>query len=191
MEKILDHEARALATLPEASSQFERALVAAWARQMQRLEDALFVLVSQGMLDTATGVWLDDLGAIVGEPRERAEDEDYRLRVRARVLVNRSRGRGGDVLGIFALLTTQRLVLVEEPPCGFTLRLASGPVAYAGTLARILQLAKGAGIYAALYTLNASPENTFTFTGGGGKGFPTPGVPGSGGTFASLTSRAP
>ena len=57
--------------------------------------DATAVSIYEDALDIgrATGVWLDLLGRVVGEPRDGRGDIDYRRGIRVRVLVNRSNGR--------------------------------------------------------------------------------------------------
>ena len=61
--------------------------------QVQAAEDALWDIVAQLSVDTAEGVWLDQLGAIVGEARVGENDSVYRDLIRARIYANRSHGR--------------------------------------------------------------------------------------------------
>jgi hypothetical protein len=57
-------------------------------------------------IDFASGVWLDYLGEIVGEPRKGRLDADYRRYIRIRILVNRSEGKLGDFYAIGLLAFT-------------------------------------------------------------------------------------
>lgn len=70
---------------------------------IQEVEDAYWALFNAVLLDTATGIWLEYLGAIVGEAREGAVDNDYRVFIRARILANKSSGTIDEVLTIIAL----------------------------------------------------------------------------------------
>lgn len=80
------------------------ALIAAIAGVVQKVEDAFWDLSQAMLLDTATGVWLEYLGAIVGESREGDSDADYRRFIKARILANRSSGTIDEVLTIVALI---------------------------------------------------------------------------------------
>lgn len=71
---------------------------------VQPAEDALWDLFNAILLDDATDVWLDYLGAIVGEAREGWGDTDYRRFIRARILANKSSGTVNEVLTIVALI---------------------------------------------------------------------------------------
>lgn len=86
---------------------------------MQRLEDALYQLLTERGIDDAVGAQLDRLGKIVGQPRDGRTDETYRRFIRARISVNTSNGTIEDVL------TVTRLVLDDDD---ITLTLGnSGP----------------------------------------------------------------
>lgn len=102
MEKIEDHVALALTRLP---SQFAgkpklRAFISALIRPFQRLEDAQWQVYTLTSIDTATGLELEQIGILVGEPPSGLDDEVYRRRIRARIAVNRSKGRAEDLYSV-------------------------------------------------------------------------------------------
>lgn len=60
---------------------------------MQDVEDALMQCLNDRTIDNATGINLDIIGKLVGEPRGTyADDDEYRIGIRARVQANRSSG---------------------------------------------------------------------------------------------------
>lgn len=104
---VTDHVARGLARLKE---QFKaKPNIEAWLTVLltpvQRLEDALYQLLTERGIDNAIGAQLDALGKIVGQVRDGRTDEVYRRFIRARISVNKSNGLIEDVL------TVTRLVL--------------------------------------------------------------------------------
>lgn len=68
------------------------AVLCAFLDQVQDIENALWQLWAQRVLQNAIGVQLDQLGARVGEPRQDRIDDVYRFFIGVRVLVNRSSG---------------------------------------------------------------------------------------------------
>lgn len=82
---------------------------------VQDIEDAMQQLLTERSIDTAVGAQLDDIGAIVGQPRNGLADDVYRRYVRARIMTNRSRGIVEDILQV------ARLVL-DDPNVTLTLR---------------------------------------------------------------------
>ena len=124
------------------------------AAQYQAIEDAYWQILTEFGVDTAVGWALDVLGRIVGEPRQGALDNDYRLRVRARIRVNRSDGTIEDVIEVVrlligsALLPSATIKLTEFYPAAFVLRITG--IAITPTQAQIyssfIKQARGAGI---------------------------------------------
>lgn len=80
------------------------AVLGAFLDQIQKIEDVLWELYTEDWIDTATGDRLDVLGAIVGEERGGATDDDYRSFIRARVRVNRSTGLLSELIEIVRLI---------------------------------------------------------------------------------------
>lgn len=101
-----------------------RAVLDAFSVQIQDLERVFFDLLENRWIDTATGAQLDGLGAIVGEPRQGRNDEDYRLAIRARVLINKSSGTVPELLAILSLLLPGgAFQLIEYFPAAFVVEL--------------------------------------------------------------------
>lgn len=87
----------------EDSDKFQ-AMVAAFSRQVQEVEDVLFDLRIKRYLSLAEGKQLDGIGEIVGEPRKGRNDVDYKLGINFRIFVNKSYGQM-EVLSKFTSLS--------------------------------------------------------------------------------------
>lgn len=72
----------------------------------QRLEDTKWQLKTERWLSTSVGVQLDEIGAILGLPREINEsDSDYRERLQFQIFINTSSGTPEEVMAVLAFLT--------------------------------------------------------------------------------------
>lgn len=76
------------------------ALIGQLGGQVQLVEDALWDLYEAAFIDTATDVWLEYIGSIVGEAREGWDDVTYLRLIRARILANRSSGTIDEVFEV-------------------------------------------------------------------------------------------
>jgi hypothetical protein len=103
---ISDHEERAARKLapPFWGKPFVAALLAAFTREIQLLEDTLWDVMDLRTLANADLPRLKVLGRLVGQPRLNFSTESYRLLIEARALANASRGRGSDLLAVLELL---------------------------------------------------------------------------------------
>lgn len=112
------HVTEALERLPEQFKDKPNliAFLSALVAPVQDIEDAMQQLLLERDIETAVGVQLDMLGAIVGQARGGLADADYRRYVRARVRANRSRGIVEDILQV------ARLVLADEVDVTLALR---------------------------------------------------------------------
>lgn len=72
----------------------------AFSFQFDDLEDAWFELLDERSLDTSIGQQLDNLGNIVGEPRDGRNDTDYRRAIQVRIRINNSSGTPEDLIDI-------------------------------------------------------------------------------------------
>lgn len=126
-----------------------RALLGSYAEQAQELETIFWYLYSRRGISTATGVWLDVLGEIVGEPRQDRTDEGYRSAIRVRILVNRSDGKHHQLLTIATRMLGDgaNVQITEHPPASLLVRVYSdlGDVLPAD-LVRMLRSAKAGGV---------------------------------------------
>lgn len=81
------------------------ALMAAIMEQVQYLEDVLWDNYVSTPLTAARGAMLDTWGQILGEPREDADDEDYRRFLQVRLLVLICEGSQPEIEQIWSLVT--------------------------------------------------------------------------------------
>lgn len=135
------------------------ALQASYSRQLQALEDALWQLYIGSMLPDATGALLDQLGALVLQPRENRDDDTYRLWIRAKALVLRSSGRPEELLQIAKLVlpASVRPVMVMQYPAALEIRL-EGALDTGADVAALLLAAAAAGVRLLVsYTSSPSP----------------------------------
>jgi Protein of unknown function (DUF2612) len=148
VQSITDHQARGAALLTE---QFKHRplitlLLKSWLAEVQQLEDAAHDLQLQRALDSATGVHLDILGALVGQVRGGRSDAVYRIWIAARALVNRSSGTTSQLLAIASKLCGDPVRLEEQYPGWFTLHAEQPVGGGAGSeAAQLLRIAKAAG----------------------------------------------
>jgi hypothetical protein len=129
------------------------ALIAQLNSAVQEVEDALWDIVAQLSVGTAQGVWLDNLGRIVGEARQGAIDATYRLFIAARIIANSSNGTIEDVLKVARATVGSTigggLVVVEWTIDAMTLTVPAsiqvfGPSVNLDILKRLIQLLRAA-----------------------------------------------
>lgn len=80
------------------------ALLYAFVKQAQSLEDLMIDMLNNRSLATAEGVNLDRIGEIVGASRAGLEDSDYRLIIYSQIAANNSKGRADDVMNALKVL---------------------------------------------------------------------------------------
>lgn len=72
----------------------------------QQLEDVKWQLKTERWLSTAIGAQLDEIGVILGLPREIGEsDEDYRERLQFQIFINSSSGTPEEIMSVLSFLT--------------------------------------------------------------------------------------
>lgn len=170
LTEITDYAARARARLLEQYKSRPKfsALVAAFAGRVQDLEVALFDLIDQTSVGTAVGVWLERLGAIVGEPKDGALEALYRRYVRARIRANRSLGTYEDVIAVVTEwygATFPDLQLTELGRASFHVDLNDPDVdnTHALRLVRLLSSTRAAGIGCQMLWQLDGSSKVFTF----------------------------
>lgn len=190
---VSDHAARALDRLivQYRGKPLIEGIIRILGEQIQRVEDALNELVTERFLADAVGVQLDNLGAIIGEPRGNSvDDAEYRVRIQARLLTNRSRGTIDDIAGIFDVLLASPGYTDEYEPqyqAGFVWRILTPVTNGLGYFyATFLRDAKGAGIRGVLEWQEDDDTDMFVFFDGTGLGFDD-GTGTVGGKFAAAT----
>lgn len=196
LTQITDHALRARARLLEQYRNRPQlaSFVAGMASTVQTLEDAIFAMIAQTAIPTATGVWLEWLGAIVGEERGAEGDAVFRRYILARILANRSHGTLEDVVRVLdaafgapvaspAIRELGRACLQVDPNTDYATSLRD-------RLIRLLASTRAAGVGQTLFWQADGLSKTFTFSVGAGlevdadAGFGDTSAPLVGGTFA-------
>lgn len=80
-------------------------IVEALVEEIQEAEDALIPLRDLRMLETATGINLDNIGNRMKVQRTSDNDADYRTAIKIRILRKINRGTASDIKTVFKLLT--------------------------------------------------------------------------------------
>jgi hypothetical protein len=114
-----DHVTESLAALPPTLDKPNwRGLIGSVLAQVQAIEDATISAILQRALPDAEGAQLDQLGKLVGQPRDGREDEDYRRVIGAKIAVNESQGGREDLIRVarLALLDSSVRVRLEAYP---------------------------------------------------------------------------
>lgn len=161
-----NNTAHVVDALARLAQQFKRKpkfknFVSSFIGQTQGVEDALWSLEVETVLDNAVGAQLDLLGRIVGEERGNSVDDDeYRKRIKVRILVNRSSGTTPDIFKVFrALEPNGSFKLVDFYPAGFVFESQYASSDDAVLYARFLRLARAGGVYAVFTYWPAEDED--------------------------------
>jgi len=189
LTSITDYADRVVARLIEKlkRSVSIRGVLTAFAAQAQEIEDALAGLLVTRDPNLAEGTTLDNIGSIVGAPREGLDDAAYLLRIKAQILINRRSGEIETLITICTLLfagATARLVEFDDDPGALVhLYVESITTDYptAARVAALLRAAKAAGVQFRLIWQPAEDADTFTLAGGGGLGLGDSANPATGG----------
>jgi hypothetical protein len=141
------------------------AVLGAFLDQIQKVEDVLWALFTEDWIETATGDRLDVLGAIVGEERGGATDDEYRSFIRARVRVNRSTGLLSELVEIVRLIQFDDLTVRarEYYPAALQIEPKEEVTVNAHRVAAMLQDAAPAGVALRFVYPTAARANTLMF----------------------------
>lgn len=93
-----------------------KALLAIYLKQIQEVEDALWLELQQRDINQAAGIYLDQIGDLIGQPRSGLADLVYRDLLRARIAANRSRGTSADIIDVIQALFGNAGILSEDYP---------------------------------------------------------------------------
>lgn len=174
---LVSHAADAIARLAQWAKDRPNVLklLNALNTESQALEVALQDLIIKRYLDTAADDQLDQIGAIVGQPRSGDDDTTYRQRIRARIRINRSSSTAPEIIAIM------RVALISLTPVAGSIDLYNewkGDFVVAireeqtSTLAEVmrsfLRLSRGGGIRGVLEWYEAPPAEIFTLDVGPG-----------------------
>jgi len=81
---------------------------------LQQVEDDMYELYSTLDIDVMTGVNLDRIGAIIGQPRSGFDDDTYRVFLKGRVGINNSRGTLNDIVSLWNNFNPGETIQVNE-----------------------------------------------------------------------------
>jgi hypothetical protein len=142
------------------------AVLTAYLRQVQELEDALWDLRLLKTAEALSGEALNQLGRVVGQAREGRDDPTYRLWIRARARVNRSFGKPIDVIEVAKILVGADVSvrLQELWPASMIVHAGDQVASLGGEMAKLLRQTKAAGV--ALHFHWSESGRTFRFAPG-------------------------
>jgi hypothetical protein len=180
-DETIDHVAGAIGRLREQFKDKPNivALLSALVRPSQAIENTLQDMLVFRTVDRATGVNLDRLGKIVGQPRNGLVDDDYRRYIRARIAANRSRGTVNDILKVARLIVYSddaSLEIDQQGTAAFVIRVVGVTVdpSLAAILLAFLKASKSAGVRVILEVAQNLPGGIFKLDDG--PGFDDPSV---------------
>jgi len=120
-------------------------LIEIYLESVQELEDVAFQVILKRMLENATDIQLDTLGAIVGEQRQGKDDDNYRIWIAVRIRLNRSFGTPVDIIDVVQLATDAAFEFREYNSGAFSVLFSETPE-FPNDISVICYLAKAAGI---------------------------------------------
>jgi hypothetical protein len=175
------------------------AIIRSLANQIQKHEQTFYDLYWRRRLDNAEDVDLDNLGALVGEPRQGWTDDEFRQYIRARIKTNRSDGRTETLIAILVLLfeldaaDVGNVRMREHRPAALTVETFFQVTANAEYIARsFLQRAKPAAVKLSYVAWPATYANTLLldnqaapFVDGDNQGLSDSSAPTTAGVLAS------
>lgn len=161
----------------------------AFATEIQDVENMLWGLYTGRWLSTAQGASLDQLGKIVGQPRNGQDDVTYLIYIGSRIALNKESCTVEDLYRIFiGLLPGATLSIVNYLICNFVFYIFNFPLTnvQGQTLLQLFRQARAAGVGGQMRWSPVVESQTFSFAGGPGLGFDDLNAPGGGGHFVSV-----
>jgi len=124
------------------------AFLGALTAQVQSIEDLAWTYYTSSRdLDTAAGVLLDRLGALVDEPRAGRSDTDYRAAIRVKILLLSCEGKIEQIYAICRLLSPAATVVITESwPAAFHVGFSTTGSLSVSYIASLLRIGKPAGV---------------------------------------------
>jgi|SRR6185436_1046527 len=89
-------------------------LIEPWLGWIQKLEDAVWEVITLRYLETGSGAQLDILGKILGAPRANLSDENYRVRLKAQGIILRTKGNPVDIESLLQLCSPYDFAVTEH-----------------------------------------------------------------------------
>lgn len=170
--KISDHASRIKELLPQQWKDLPNIdnLLTLFATKVQEIENMMFQLLEDRVLDAAAGQQLDGIGEIVGETRNGRGDAEYKSALDVRIKINISSGTPETMIDVMASLTNSTHInFIEQYPAEVELH-SNGDFIPPNLLENIKRIAPAA---VAVYLTVVGPNITtpFQFDGGPGSGF--------------------
>lgn len=140
-------------------------------RAMDKLRDAIREIDDSLDLDKATGATLDLYGDMVGQPRGKAIDSQYRLLIKTRIIRNLANGDYNGIVNLLSLIfgcAPAEIVLTElDEPC--KVRMEALPIAVLNAM--VINVNTAVQIIKELLPVGVMLESaeftgTFEFSGG-------------------------
>lgn len=153
-----------------------KALAKSYAAQVQDLEDAIFEVILERILELAEGVQLTVLGAIVQQPRTTAIDKDFRTAIRAKIAINLSSGTAEELINLATLiLAGETFEIRDEPPAQVRITILDLLTLNPAQIQDLLELADLGGVRLLLnYTTSVVLANQLKYADDAGVSSGTP-----------------
>lgn len=146
--EITDHVSGGLALLTtENRKPTIKAVSAAWLARVQEAENALWGLLIDTTILTATHAQLDQIGVLLVLARGEMSDAEYRAVLRAGALANRSHGTADEHIAVLDLvLGVGGYTFAESFPAGLFVTPAGELGALASGLREVLRRTRAGGV---------------------------------------------
>lgn len=144
-----------------------------FAAGLQSIEDVAVLLQKARALSTAAGVFLDQVGQLINQPRlggnypSGESDNNYRIKLRAAILRNRSMGTAEQLRTMLNALLTGNIIsmqIIDMPPAAFKILLYVTTALTAtekAVVVKFAQAAKSAGV--GIQSIAAYTNPTFAY----------------------------
>ncbi len=171
--QVTNHAAAAQARLLVQYQQSPNILgLIAWAAaRSQVVENALYAILTQRALSSASGQQLDNLGKTIGLARSAVPggnaDAVYATWLRVQIIVNASAGTAPNLIAIVLAGPDAGTIpqVFDSGPESAIVRIGGVPISQPSALSVALQAAKAAGIHLVTEYLSVTPSTTFTWDG--------------------------
>lgn len=154
-------EAKGLLTSMFRGRVVTEGLLASCVGALQRLEDEAWKVINSRNLE-GSGIALDIIGKLVGEPRKARADALYRRALAVRIAINRCTGRIPEIVRIIdAVVRYSPLPYVwsyaDAPPAGFNVTLLSDDTDSIDALSAALREVHANGVECSLFYGTLTP----------------------------------
>lgn len=171
ISKITDHSEQAQATTVSRWKSKPRMLelVRILNDEVQLLDDVIWDVHQNSLLDNATGVILDEYGDLFEEPRGALGDDDYRQALKVVMAAHQSDGTAPEVIYLASLLISSAVRYRQYTPAHYRLEyLTSSPISgdWEKRILRILEILRPVGVDYAL--IEGDDPDAFRFDTGPG-----------------------